>query len=728
MSADLWKAPGLELWGGVECTVTRVRDGWRDQMAETGHWNRIQDLDAVAALGIRTLRYPVLWEHVSPDSPERTDWRWHDARLERLRDLGIRPIAGLVHHGGGPRYTSLVDPAFPEMLAVHAGRVAERYPWLEMFTPVNEPLTTARFANLYGHWHPHNTDHGPFLRSLVIECKATLLAMRAIGRTIPGARLIQTEDMGKVFSVPSLKLQADHENGRRWLSLDLLCGRVDRDHPWWRAFLDAGVDERDLDLLRAGEGAPDIIGINHYLTSERYLDPDQARYPEHLRSRDPRHPYADAEAVRMDWPVGDTGPEARLREVWERYRRPVAVTEAHHGCTREEQVRWLMEVWSAAGRLRGDGVDLRAVTVWSLFGAIDWNSLLTRRDGFYEPGPFDVRSDPPRPTLLATAVGSLAATGGFDHPVLDRAGWWHRPMRLYRQSRAAVDRVPCAASPRRLLITGATGTLGRALARACGMRGLDHVLVGRRDMDIADPDSVNRALDDIRPWAVVNAAGFVRVADAERERARCFRENTTGAATLAGACAQRGLPLATFSTDMVFDGRLGRPYREDDPVSPTGAYGASKAEAERLVARLHPEALILRTAAFFGPWDVHNFVHATLCGIAAGRTVSASADIVSPTYVPDLANATLDLLMDGTRGIWHLAHRGAASWYDFARTAAKIAGLGPARVRPVGGSARNTALQSGRGALLPCWQEALARCIAEPGPIRDILGTTRVAK
>lgn len=99
----------LELWGGIECTIARIGDGFRNQIAETGHAERIEDIDEIAALGMKTLRYPVLWETVSPDAPDRCDWSWHDERLARLRALGIAPVAGLVHHGSGPRYTNLLD-------------------------------------------------------------------------------------------------------------------------------------------------------------------------------------------------------------------------------------------------------------------------------------------------------------------------------------------------------------------------------------------------------------------------------------------------------------------------------------------------------------------------------------------------------------------------------------------------------------------------------------------
>ena len=170
---------GLELWGGVECTVLRVGEMWRDQLRESGHYNRIGDLDAVARLGFSKLRYPVLWEHVAPEWPDACDWRWHDERLGRLRELGVTPIAGLVHHGGGPHYTNLLDPHFPELLAEQAGRTAQRYPWIQSWTPVNEPLTTARFSGLYGHWFPHGCDEPTFLRILVNECRAVRSACSA---------------------------------------------------------------------------------------------------------------------------------------------------------------------------------------------------------------------------------------------------------------------------------------------------------------------------------------------------------------------------------------------------------------------------------------------------------------------------------------------------------------------------------------------------------------------
>ncbi len=433
---------GLELWGGVECTVLRVGEMWRDQLRESGHYNRIGDLDAVARLGFRKLRYPVLWEHVAPERPGVCDWRWHDERLARLRELGITPIAGLVHHGGGPHYTNLLDPNFPELLAEQAERTARRYPWIKSWTPVNEPLTTARFSGLYGHWFPHGTDQATFLRILANECRAVILAMRAIRSVIPDAELVQTEDLGRTFSTPPLAYQAADENERRWVSLDLLTGRVDRDHPWWSRLLAAGVTERELDEFRVQDLGPMVIGFNYYITSERFLDHRLSLYPEHMHGGNGRDAYADIEAARIPLPPQDrTGWEPRLREAWARYGDiPMAITEAHIGwCPEHEQVRWFLEAWDAAAKLRAEGADFRAVTIWSVLGAVDWNSLLTRKTGHYEPGVFDMRdpSGQPRPRLIAKAAEAIAKQGLFDHPLLQQPGWWDRDDRFHVPPRQA---------------------------------------------------------------------------------------------------------------------------------------------------------------------------------------------------------------------------------------------------------------------------------------------------
>lgn len=697
-----------EIWGGLECTVARIGNLYRDQLQETGHRQRIDDLQAIQKLGVSTIRYPILWESIAPDSPENCDWTWHDERLNEIRRLGINPIAGLVHHGSGPKYTSLMDKNFARNVANHARNVANRYPFLTRFTPINEPLTTARFSGLYGHWYPHHSSDASFLRCLVHQCIATVLAMREIRKIIPHAQLVQTEDMGKTFSTPFLAYQAKFENQRRWLSFDLLCGRVTRQHPLWKFLRKNGISEAELDFLKEGDATPDIFGINHYLTSERYLDQSVKKYPEHFWGGNGRHVYADVEAVRMDIDHTELGPAARLREVWERYKKPIAVTEVHHGCTREEQLRWLDDVWQAAFTLKQDGVDIRAVTVWSMFGAQDWNSLLTQQNGFYEPGPFDIRSPIPRLTALAHAVQQLAQTGTLTHHVVQGHGWWKRESRFYHPPLGETIQ-KLLSPPQKILITGATGTLGRAFAKLCEERGLACVVVSRQELDITNPLSIQKNIDLHKPWAVINTAGFVKVQEAEFKSQACFLANTTGAVHLAQACHKAGIRYVTFSSDLVFNGHKNAPYVESDHVQPTSVYGHSKAQAEQAISRLSSNALIIRTSAFFGPWDKAHFIWHVLKSLQDNRSFQASTHIVSPTFVPDLVQNSLDILIDGERGIWHLANQGSVSWYDLACLVAERAGYSKRLIRKDASLPLNHTLVSERGFIMPSLDHALER-------------------
>lgn len=708
-----------ELWGGPECSVIRLASGYVDQIALSGHDRRRSDLDRFAALGLRALRYPILWERTAPDGPDGADWSWADERLARLRELGVRPIVGLVHHGGGPPWTSLVDPSFADGLAVYARAVAGRYPWLRDFTPVNEPLTTARFAGLYGHWHPHGRDDRTFVAALLNQLRGVVLAMRAIREVIPGARLIQTEDLGRVWSTPALRAQADFENARRWLSFDLLCGRVGADHPLHGYLRSVGVAEGELAWFREHPCPPDILGLNYYVTSERFLDERLDRYPPRFYGGNRRRSYADVEAVRV-LPGGGAGPAALLREVWGRYRLPMAVTEVHLGCTREEQMRWFREVWDAARLLRREGADLRAVTAWSLLGSFDWDSLVTQPRGRYEPGVFDVRGAEPRPTALARLIRSVGLGRELDHPTLGEPGWWRRPDRFLvpEDGARAFPTTPGIGRRRPILIVGAAGTLGRAFVRMARTRGLTFHAATRAELDITDRAAVAAFLDAYDPWAVINAAGSARIDDAERDGGVCRRANVEGAENIARACARAGRRLLGISSDQVFDGRAARPYDEASGVAPLNAFGRCHAEAERRVLEAHPDALIVRAGGLFGPWDAANFVTTALRALARGEPFLAAADAVfSPSYAPTLVDASLDLLIDDEAGLWHLACAGEASWAELARRAARGAGLDESLVRPLplaelalpAPRPPYSALTSARGRLMPTLDEALDR-------------------
>ncbi len=715
----------------MESTVNRVGDRVFEQLDRTGHAQRLDDLDRIVALGATAVRYPVLWERTAPNGVDHADWRWPDERLARLQTLRIAPIVGLVHHGNGPRSTSLIDPDFPTKLAQYARAVAERYPWVTQYTPVNEPLTTARFSGLYGHWYPHGRDDHMFARVLVTQCHAVALAMQAIREVNPAAQLVQTDDLGKTYSTNTLQYQAGFENERRWLSWDLLCGRVTPHHPLWNYLRHAGIAEADLWWFCEQPCPPDLIGVDYYLSSERFLDERTEQYPPDTHGGNHRHRYADVLAARVRI-AGFAGPGALLREAWERYGIPVALTEAHNGCTREEQLRWLVDVWQAANDVRRDGVDVRAVTAWALFGAYDWDSLVTRDAGHYEPGAWDVRGPAPRPTAIVGLLQDLASGREPDHPVLGTPGWWQQPtLFIYGiaidDAAAEAPRVPLpgrasaahtTGAPRPLVITGATGTLGKAFARLCELRGLPYRLLSRQEMNIAQGAGVAAVLQALHPWAVVNTAGYVHVDEAERDGNTCVRSNAEGAAVLAAACAEHSVPLLTFSSDLVFDGRQTTPYVESDPVAPLGVYGRSKVLAEQHVLEMLPSALVVRTSGFFGPWDQYNFLTGALRTLAAGQRVTAAGDVVvSPTYVPDLVHAALDLLIDGERGVWHLANVGAVSWAELARRGAVLAGFDPAQVNEqssvtLGWTAprpRYSVLGSERGQLLPSLDDALVR-------------------
>ena len=715
--------PNVELWGGHECTVNRIQDSYRDQTLLSGHQDRLSDLSLFADLGIKALRYPVVWERVAPAAPDQRDWTWTDERLNEIRRLGMRPIAGLIHHGSGPAYTSLVSDNFVSLFADYAGAAAERYPWIEDWTPVNEPLTTARFSALYGHWYPHACDERQFWIAFLNQIDAVRAAMAAIRRVNPAARLVQTEDLGQTYCTPPLAEQAAFDNHRRWLTWDLLTGRVDHDHPFWARFSRFGLGDR-LKAMADAPCPPDVIGVNHYLTSERFLDHRVELYPADRRGGNDFVTFADVEAIRVmnPPPVGLAG---LLEQAWERYGLPLAVTESHNGCTREEQMRWTLEAWRAAERLNARGADVRAITAWALLGSHDWNSLLTEDAGHYEPGAFDLRGGAPQPNAMTRMLADLAA-GREPHPVARGQGWWRRDVRLLFQPTSLVanpppperhfDPEPAPAAP--VLIAGATGTLGQALARACRLRGLSYVLTDRRQMPLDDPAAFAAVLAQHLPWAVINASNKVRGDEAELQPEACRLANTLGAVNLAQAAHEAGAHYTSFSSDLVFGGQLDRPYVESDCPKPLNVYGLTKPAAEKQVLALGGKALMVRTAAFFSPDDPYNFAAEIARHLTAGRTFRAAGDlVVTPTYVPDLCHAVLDLVIDGETGLWHLSNGEAMTWAAFGQALAEAQGLDSRLIRAVSSEAlgwraprpRRVPLATERGRRLPGLAQAIER-------------------
>ena len=287
-----------------------------------------------------------------------------------------------MHHGSGPPGTDLLDPRFPEKLANYARSVAERFPQIHRYTPINEPQTTARFSALYGHWYPHRRSFGDYARALLNQIKASVLSMRAIRAVRPDAKFVSTEDGGKTFSTEPVRDLCEEREHRRWLGLDLLCGRVDRAHPLFPFLIMHGIGEDEILWFADNPCPPDTIGLNYYLTSDRFLDHRVWNYADWLAGGDTGdEPLVDIEAVRLRRD-GIAGAGKILCEAWNRYRVPVAITECHLGGGSEgDPVRWLAEVWADAQAARAQGVEVAAVTVWSLLGSFDWSWLVNLQPG-----------------------------------------------------------------------------------------------------------------------------------------------------------------------------------------------------------------------------------------------------------------------------------------------------------------------------------------------------------
>lgn len=687
--------PPLEVWAGVECTHNRVHNRRFDQLTRTGHRDRPDDIERLASLGVAAVRYPVLWEHVCGDEGSRRDWRWADERLAALRDHGIRPVVGLLHHGAGPGDAGFADPRFPDRFADYARAVAERYPWISEYIPINEPLTTARFSGLYGVWHPHARDPRVFARIVLAEVRATVLAIRAIREIVPDARLVQTEDIGTIRATPPFRYQAEFENERRWVAFDLLCGALEPGMRMWDELIAYGVAEEELEWFADNPVAPDVIGCDNYLTSDRLLDHRVGRYPEWSHGGNGRDRYADIEAARVtrEEPAGIL---PVLREAWKRYGRPVAVGEAHLGSTREEQLRWLRDVWRSVETARAEGIDVRAVTTWSVFGAYDWNTLVTRDAGYYEPGAFDVRGERVRPTAIATMVRALATGEAFDHPALDGDGWWTRRDRWTYPVVGNASPIPSAepsvrarrARPRRrLLFTGEDGATLTALERIADVRRLDHAAATGETDGRLDLDGV---------WAVIDVAGC-RASDHSLGRV-ATTVATDRTRVLAAACSAADIPLVVVSCH-----HAGGGARD----AGCGVFSRAREAA----ASDHRRALVVRTGALLDPWDPADPLVRALAGAARPAGSRASASFVA--YVPDALNTILDLLIDGVTGAWDVDHGVRVARRDLERAATA---LGRGIERDIGG----VSVPRGENFVpLPSLADALARFVAESRPLWD---------
>lgn len=288
--------------------------------------------------------------------------------------------------------------------------------------------------------------------------------------------------------------------------------------------------------------------------------------------------------------------------------------------------------------------------------------------------------------------------------------------------------------PGHILVIGRSGQLATALAQTLTGQAERLTILGRPELDLSKPDALREQILRLRPDAIVNAAAYTRVDDAEAEADAAYALNTVAPAIAAAAAAVIGAPFVHVSTDYVFDGRLGRPYCETDETAPLNVYGASKLAGERAVAAANPDHVILRTSWLFSATGT-NFVR-TMLRLAETRDEIRVVDDQKgrPTYAPDLAEAisvTLRRLEtsddQALRGVFHLSGADDATWFDLASQVVSAARQRTGRavtVTPIPTSAYPTPAGRPLDTRLDCqrietsfgvsprpWRDSLARCL-----------------
>jgi dTDP-4-dehydrorhamnose reductase len=273
----------------------------------------------------------------------------------------------------------------------------------------------------------------------------------------------------------------------------------------------------------------------------------------------------------------------------------------------------------------------------------------------------------------------------------------------------------------KVLVTGAGGLLAHAMLPALAAAGHEARGIDRAEADVTRLDALIAAARAFRPAWIFHFAAWAKVDDCEADPDRAFLVNGLGARNAALAAAESGSAVLAVSSDYVFDGRAGAPYREYDAVAPLQVYGASKWAGEQAVRETGVRHLIVRTAWLFGPGG-GNFVDAILKKARAGESLSVVDDQRgSPTYTPDLAKVLLRLAERAENGTYHCVNAGQASWHDLAMAALRAsrleaqvrridsATLGRPARRPTYSVLDTSWCQHATGAAMPSWSDALER-------------------
>ncbi len=243
-----------------------------------------------------------------------------------------------------------------------------------------------------------------------------------------------------------------------------------------------------------------------------------------------------------------------------------------------------------------------------------------------------------------------------------------------------------AATSNRVLLVGNRGMLAAALDRSLARRGIKNTEgVDRDSCDVTSDEAVEATFARTKPNLVFNCAAYTAVDKAEVEEDVATLLNGDAVKRLAEACKRHGATLVHFGTDFVFDGKSDTPYREDDPTGPVSAYGRSKLAGDRaLLDGTFDQWLLLRTAWLYGPWSGRPFPKVMVDAARAGKPLKVVSDQHgSPTLTVDLAEAALDLVLGGHRGLFHVTGGGQTTWFDFTKAILEAFKVEPKSLDPV---------------------------------------------